>query len=173
MSGLWVGTSGYVYPHGRRDTFYPQGLRQRAELDWYASRFGTVELNNPFYRLPEPETFDHWRDAVPEGFVFSVKTSRYITHIRRLRDVAEPLALFLDRASRLGSKLGPVLCQLPPTFEADAAVLRRFADELPADRRWVIEFPTRAGTCRKSTRPSEPAKSPSAFRSGGGCGPTS
>jgi uncharacterized protein YecE (DUF72 family) len=77
---------------------------------------------------------------VPEGFVFAVKASRYITHIRRLRDTAEPLALFLDRASLLGSKLGPILCQLPPTLEADAGVLSRFLGDLPADRRWVIEF---------------------------------
>lgn len=140
MSRLWVGTSGYVYPHWRRGVFYPRGLRQREELAWYADRFRTVELNNPFYRLPEVETFDRWRDAVPEGFVFAVKASRYITHLRRLRDTTDPLALFLDRASRLGAKLGPMLFQLPPTFQADGAALLRFVDELPGDHRWVIEF---------------------------------
>jgi uncharacterized protein YecE (DUF72 family) len=91
--------------------FYPPGLRQRDELGWYASRFRTVELNNPFYRLPEPESVDRWRAAVPEGFVFAVKASRYITHVRRLRDAQEPLVLFLDRVSRLGPRLGPILCQ--------------------------------------------------------------
>jgi uncharacterized protein YecE (DUF72 family) len=140
MSELWVGTSGYVYPHWRRGEFYPEGLRHRDELAWYASRFRTVELNNPFYRLPEPDTFRRWRDAVPDGFVFAVKASRYITHVRRLRDTAEPLALFLERASLLGSKLGPILCQLPPTLEADAGALSQFAGELSADHRWVIEF---------------------------------
>lgn len=140
MSERWIGTSGYVYPHWRRGVFYPEGLRQRDELTWFATRFRTVELNNPFYRLPEPESFDRWRDGVPEGFVFAVKASRYITHVKRLRDAGEPLALFLDRASRLGSKLGPILCQLPPTLQADIAALRGFLDELPADRRWVIEF---------------------------------
>jgi len=140
MSELWVGTSGYVYPHWRRGEFYPEGLRQRDELAWYASRFRTVELNNPFYRLPEPETFDRWRDAVPEGFVFAVKASRYITHVRRLHDTTEAIGLFLDRATRLGPKLGPILCQLPPTLQADAAALRRFVDGLPADHRWVLEF---------------------------------
>jgi uncharacterized protein YecE (DUF72 family) len=139
-SDLWIGTSGYLYPHWRRGVFYPDGLRQRDELAWYASRFRTVELNNPFYRLPEPDTFRRWRDAVPEGFVFAVKASRYITHVRRLRDTAEPLALFLDRASLLGSKLGPILFQLPPTLQADVAALRGFLDELPTDGRWVIEF---------------------------------
>jgi uncharacterized protein YecE (DUF72 family) len=140
MSELWIGTSGYVYPHWRRGEFYPEGLRHRDELAWYAGRFRTVELNNPFYRLPEAETFDRWREAVPEGFVFAVKASRYVTHVKRLRDTAEPLALFLDRASRLGSKLGPVLCQLPPTLEADTAGLCRFVGSLPAERRWVVEF---------------------------------
>ena len=140
MNGLWIGTSGYVYPHWRRGVFYPEGLRQRDELGWYASRLRTVELNNPFYRLPEPESFDRWRDAVPEGFVFAVKASRYITHIVRLRDAAEPVALLLDRASRLGDRLGPILFQLPPTFQADHHTLRRFLGELPTQYRWVIEF---------------------------------
>jgi uncharacterized protein YecE (DUF72 family) len=140
MGELWVGTSGYVYPHWRQGVFYPTGLRQREELAWYSARFRTVELNNPFYRLPEPETFERWRDAVPQGFVFAVKASRYITHVKRLRNPAEPLALFLDHASRLGPKLGPILCQLPPTLQADIAALRGLLDELPADHRWVIEF---------------------------------
>ena len=140
MSELWVGTSGYVYPHWRRGVFYPVGLRQRDELAFYARHFSTVELNNPFYRLPEPEIFERWRDAVPEGFVFAVKASRYITHVRRLRDVAEPLALLLDRASLLESRLGPLLFQLPPTLQADLDLLRRFLDTLPEGRRWVLEF---------------------------------
>jgi uncharacterized protein YecE (DUF72 family) len=140
MGELWVGTSGYVYPHWRRGVFYPDRLRQREELAFYADRFRTVELNNPFYRLPEPESFDRWRDAVPDGFVFAVKASRYITHIKRLRDAAEPLRLFLDRASRLGLKLGPLLCQLPPTLQADLDLLCRFLDHLREGQRWVIEF---------------------------------
>lgn len=140
MSGLWIGTSGYVYPHWRRGVFYPEGLRQRDELGWYADRFRTVELNNPFYRLPAPESFDRWRDAVAEDFVFAVKASRYITHIRRLRETSDSLTLFLERAERLGSKLGPVLFQLPPTFPADLGVLRGFLEELPPRHRWVVEF---------------------------------
>jgi uncharacterized protein YecE (DUF72 family) len=140
MSDLMVGTSGYVYPHWRRGVFYPKGLRQRDELAWYASRFRTVELNNPFYRLPEPESLVRWRGAVPEGFVFAVKASRFLTHVKRLRDIAEPLALFLERVSILESRLGPILFQLPPNFQADADVLRRFLDQLSAQHRWVIEF---------------------------------
>ncbi len=140
MSELWVGTSGYVYVHWRRGVFYPEGLRQREELAFYAERFRTVELNNPFYRLPAPESFDRWRDAVGDDFLYAVKASRYISHIRRLREAAESVALFLERAERLGPKLGPILFQLPPTFPADHGVLRRFLAELPEGHRWVVEF---------------------------------
>jgi uncharacterized protein YecE (DUF72 family) len=140
VSELWVGTSGYVYPHWRRGVFYPAGLRQREELPYYAQRFRTVELNNPFYRLPAPESFDRWRDAVPHDFLYAVKASRYITHIRRLREASGSITIFMERAERLGPKLGPVLFQLPPTFSANVADLRRFLDELPEGRRWVVEF---------------------------------
>jgi uncharacterized protein YecE (DUF72 family) len=140
VSELWVGTSGYVYVHWRRGVFYPQGLRQREELRYYAERFRTVELNNPFYRLPAPESLDRWREAVPDDFRYAVKASRYITHVLRLRDAAESVGLFLERAERLGPKLGPILFQLPPTYGADVLVLRRFLDQLPAGHRWVVEF---------------------------------
>ena len=140
MSELRVGTSGYVYVHWRRGVFYPQGLRQREELGYYAERFRTVELNNPFYRLPAPESFDRWREAVPDDFRYAVKASRYITHVLRLRDAAESVVLFLERAERLGPKLGPILFQLPPTYSADVLVLRRFLDQLPGGQRWVVEF---------------------------------
>ena len=140
MSELWVGTSGYVYAHWRRGVFYPEGLRQKDELAYYAERFRTVELNNPFYRLPAPESFDRWRDVAPDDFLYAVKASRYISHIRRLRDAGESVALFMERAERLGPKLGPILFQLPPTYAVDLPVLRRFLAELPAGHRWVVEF---------------------------------
>ena len=140
MNKLWVGTSGYVYVHWRHGVFYPEGLRQREELTYYAQHFRTVELNNPFYRLPALESFDRWRDAVSDDFVFAVKASRYITHIRRLRDAADSVALFLERAERLGPRLGPILFQLPPTYGKDLPVLRRFLDRLPQGRHWVVEF---------------------------------
>lgn len=134
MSGLarvWIGTSGYVYRHWRKGVFYPAGLAARDELSYYAGRFGSVELNNSFYRLPTPEMFDRWRNATPAGFEFAVKASRYITHIKRLRDVGDSLDLFLERAERLGSKLGPILFQLPPTQHADTVRLRGFLGLLP------------------------------------------
>jgi uncharacterized protein YecE (DUF72 family) len=137
---LRIGTSGYVYPHWRGGVFYPKGLRQQEELAYFAARFRTVELNNPFYRLPAPEVFTRWREATPADFQFAVKASRVITHLLRLRDSAAPLALLLEHAGALGTKLGPVLFQLPPTFQADLPVLDRFLSLLPAGRRWVIEF---------------------------------
>ncbi len=120
--------------------FYPEGLPAREELAWYARRFRTVELNNPFYRLPEAATFRRWREMVPSDFRFAVKASRFITHVKRLREPDEPLALLLERAAELGPKLGPVLFQLPPTFQLDSARLATFLEALPRDRQWVIEF---------------------------------
>lgn len=143
MSGsadVRIGTSGYVYPHWRKGVFYPAGLPARQELAYYAARFRTVELNNPFYRLPTPPMFTRWRDSTPEGFDFAVKASRYITHIKRLRDVSAEIALFLDRAIELGPKLGPVLFQLPPTQQIDLPRLREFLTLLTTDHRWVVEF---------------------------------
>jgi uncharacterized protein YecE (DUF72 family) len=135
-----VGTSGYVYPHWRKGVFYPDGLPARQELAYYAGRFRTVELNNPFYRLPTPEMFVRWRESTPGDFDFAVKASRYITHIKRLRNVADEIALFMERAVLLGPKLGPVLFQLPPTQQLDLPRLRDFLALLPPGQRWVVEF---------------------------------
>jgi uncharacterized protein YecE (DUF72 family) len=136
---IWMGTSGYVYRHWRGGVFYPAGLRTREELAWYAARFRTVELNNPFYRLPTKETFARWRDETPDDFVFAVKASRFLSHVKRLREAAEPLALFLDHAMVLGAKLGPLLVQLPPQFHLDLPRLEEFLAVLPEGYRWVLE----------------------------------
>jgi uncharacterized protein YecE (DUF72 family) len=137
---VWLGTSGYVYRHWRKGVFYPVGLKLREELAFYAARFRTVELNNPFYRLPTAEMFGRWRAATPDGFQFAVKASRYITHIKRLLDVGEELDLFMERAGHLGPKLGPVLFQLPPTQRLDLPRLEGFLRLLGSDHRWVLEF---------------------------------
>ncbi len=134
MAGdLYVGTSGYVYGHWR-ERFYPTRLPARAWLRFYADRFDSLELNNPFYRLPSAETFAAWGDQVPRGFVFAVKASRFLTHIRRLRDPAGPLRLFLQRARRLEGALGPVLFQLPANFHLDLPRLERFLAALDRQR---------------------------------------
>jgi uncharacterized protein YecE (DUF72 family) len=117
-----VGTSGWQYKEWR-GVLYPAGLPQRLWLEEYARRFPTVESNNAFYRLPERETFAAWRDRTPEGFVVAVKASRYLTHIRRLKDPAEPVGRLMEHAAGLGARLGPVLLQLPPTLRADAGLL--------------------------------------------------
>jgi uncharacterized protein YecE (DUF72 family) len=140
MAEVRIGTSGYVYPHWRKGVFYPSGLPAQQELAYYAARFRTVELNNPFYRLPTSETFLRWREATPDNFEFAVKASRYITHIKRLHNVADEIALFMERAAILGAKLGPVLFQLPPTQQIDTVRLRDFLALLTPNQRWVVEF---------------------------------
>ncbi|MFC7530737.1 DUF72 domain-containing protein [Actinoplanes sp. GCM10030250] len=143
---LWIGTSGWQYrdwrpEKGAGDTgfLYPAGLPQRLWLEHYAERFDTVEVNNAFYRLPERHTFEQWRRRTPAGFRVAVKMSRYLTHIKRLREPAEPVARFLDRASGLGDKLGPVLLQLPPTLKADLGALDETLRQFPAGVRVAVE----------------------------------
>jgi uncharacterized protein YecE (DUF72 family) len=115
MARWRIGTSGYVYRDWRR-RFYPQALGARGWLPYYAATFDTVELNSPFYRLPRAATFRAWASAVPPGFVFAVKASRFLTHVKRLKEPGAPVTLFLRRARGLGGALGPVLIQLPSSF---------------------------------------------------------
>jgi uncharacterized protein YecE (DUF72 family) len=110
-----------------------------ARLGYYAARFQTVEVNNAFYRLPEASTFERWRDATPDDFVVGVKASRYLTHIRRLKEPAEPVQRLLERAGHLGAKLGPVLLQLPATFKVDLGALRETLEAFPAGVRVAFE----------------------------------
>lgn len=114
---LVVGTSGWQYDDWRSALY--EGVPKRAWLERYAREFPTVEVNNAFYRLPERSVFARWRDETPDGFVVAVKVSRYLTHVRRLRDPDEPVGRLLDRAAGLGERLGPFLLQLPPTLRAD------------------------------------------------------
>lgn len=135
---LHIGTSGWQYADWR-GRFYPATLPQRDWLPYYAQAFTTVEVNNSFYRLPERETFAGWASALPPGFTMAVKMSRYLTHIRRLADPAEPVARFLDRAAGLGDHLGPVLLQLPPTLLARPEMLARTLSEFSGRTRIVVE----------------------------------
>ncbi len=134
-----VGTSGWQY-RDWRGRFYPPKLPQRLWLEHHAAAFATTEVNNSFYRLPAAETFAAWRRRVPAGFAMAVKASRYLTHLRRLREPAEPVERFWSRARRLGERLGPVLYQLPPRWRCDPGRLRQFVSLLPADLRHVFEF---------------------------------
>ena len=117
-----MGTSGWQY-RDWRGPLYPPGLAQRRWLEHYASQYATVENNGTFYRLPAAETFADWQARTPPDFVMAVKASRYLTHIRRLREPAEPVARMMTAAAGLGGRLGPVLLQLPPTLPADAGLL--------------------------------------------------
>lgn len=133
-----VGTSGWQYADWRGG-LYPVGIPQRLWLERYAETFDTVEVNNAFYRLPELSVFESWRERTPPGFLVVVKASRYLTHIKGLRQPAEPVARLLDRAAGLGSKLGQILLQLPPTLQADAALLAGCLDCFPAGVRVAVE----------------------------------
>lgn len=132
-----IGTSGWQYKDWRGG-LYPAGVAQRRWLEHYAAQYQTVENNGSFYRLPLRETFVGWRERTPDDFVMAVKASRYLTHVRKLRDPAEPVARLLGAASGLGPKLGPILVQLPPTFQADPglldACLNEFRGAWPAVR---------------------------------------
>ncbi|MET7424450.1 DUF72 domain-containing protein [Dactylosporangium sp. NPDC005555] len=135
---MLIGTSGWQY-RDWRGRLYPTGLPQRCWLEHYADRFGTVEVNNAFYRLPERSTFEAWRDRTPQDFVVAVKASRYLTHVRRLKDPREPVARLMDRAEGLGAKLGPVLLQLPPTMRVDVDALDATLAAFPEGVRVAVE----------------------------------
>jgi uncharacterized protein YecE (DUF72 family) len=126
QNGVLIGTSGYNYPHWWNGVFYPSDLPQRKWLEFYAEYFDTVELNVSFYRLPRKEAFEGWYKRTPKKFSFAVKGSRFITHIKRLKDCREPLSLLLDHASSLKEKLGVMLWQLPPRFKFQKERLEEF-----------------------------------------------
>jgi uncharacterized protein YecE (DUF72 family) len=131
MAEARIGISGWVYPNWRR-SFYPKGLRQADELGYAAARMTSIEVNGSFYALQQPANWVRWRDATPDAFVFAVKGPRFITHIKRLGDVAAPLAnFFASGVLALGPKLGPVLWQLPPNLGFDPEVADRFLGLLP------------------------------------------
>jgi uncharacterized protein YecE (DUF72 family) len=138
---ILIGTSGWVYKHWP-GCFYPQDLRQPEWLPFFARRYPTVEINRSFYRLPSRENFEAWAEQVSPrpDFVFAVKASRYLTHLKRLRDPEEPMTRLLEAAYGLGSHLGPILFQLPPGMKADWERLRYFLSTLPAGIRAAVEF---------------------------------
>ncbi|RDI59627.1 DUF72 domain-containing protein [Nocardia pseudobrasiliensis] len=135
---LIIGTSGWQY-RDWREVLYPAGLPQRLWLEQYAAAFSTVESNNAFYRLPSREVFATWRARTPGDFVVAVKASRFLTHIKRLREPQEPVRRLLEHAAGLGDRLGPVLLQLPPTLRADAGLLDECLGCFPRSVRVAVE----------------------------------
>ena len=134
-----IGCSGWQYQHWR-DEFYPAELPQSRWFAHYVLSFDTVEINNSFYRLPEAGTFAKWRDQAPRRFLYAVKASRFLTHMKKLKDPEEPIARFFDRAKHLGSHLGPVLYQLPPHWPVNLPRFEHFLAELPRGVRHTVEF---------------------------------
>lgn len=134
-----IGTSGWMYDDWR-GSFYPEGLKRARWLDFYGRHFDTVEVNATFYRLPSRESFEDWARLTPPGFLFAVKASRFITHVKRLREPEEPIRRLFAAAEGLGEKLGPVLFQLPPRFPADPERLAYFLSALPSGQRAAFEF---------------------------------
>jgi len=135
----FIGTSGWHYEHWQ-DIFYPAKLSKNKWLEFYARHFSTVELNNTFYRLPSEAAFAAWYNVSPTDFSFAVKVSRFITHIKRLRDTENSVANFLARAEILKEKLGPLLYQLPPNMHRNDERLESFLLTLPKGMKHIFEF---------------------------------
>jgi uncharacterized protein YecE (DUF72 family) len=136
---IHIGTSGWHYDHWR-GPFYPENLIPKEYLKFYQQKFHTVEINNSFYQLPSVKTLSDWRETVPAGFIFAVKGSRYITHMKKLKDPSQSVTPLLERIQSLGERLGPILFQLPPRWHFNAERLRAFLEALPRDYRYALEF---------------------------------
>lgn len=136
---IHIGTSGWHYKHwvGK---FYPPGLPSSEFLTFYAKHFKTAEINSSFYGLPSEKNLAAWRDGTPADFLFSMKASRYLTHMKKLKDPEEPMKAFLDKAAVLDGKLGIILFQLPPRWHCNLDRLRSFLDILSEDHRYAFEF---------------------------------
>ena len=136
---LWVGTSGYSYKEWK-GSFYPSDLKDPEMLRYYADHLPAVEINNTFYRLPKSSVLEAWAEQVPPGFRFVLKASRRITHIKRLREAGDETSYLFDTAGVLGRRLGPILFQLPPTFQKDLPRLQAFLAQIPPGKTAAVEF---------------------------------
>ncbi len=139
MPYVRVGCSGWQYKHWRGD-FYPAELPTTRWFHHYAQSFDTVEINNSFYRWPEPQTFAKWREQAPRRFVYAVKAARFLTHMKKLKDPDEPVFRTFEHAKHLGPHLGPVLYQLPPRWPVNVERFEEFLRTLPKGRLHTVEF---------------------------------
>jgi len=141
MYRLFIGTSGWNYAHWSEGVFYPPGLSQNKWLQYYTDFFNSVELNVTFYRLVQKKTFQNWYKRTPRDFYFVAKGSRFITHIKKIKAVKEPLSLFIESAINLKEKLAAILWQLPPSLKKDLKRLETFLKLLKKTKiRQVFEF---------------------------------
>jgi uncharacterized protein YecE (DUF72 family) len=136
---LYIGTSGWHYKHWT-GTFYPEDTKEKDQFEVYAKSFKTVEINNSFYQLPSIKTFNNWRKKSPADFIFSVKASRYFTHMKKLIRDDDALDKFLRHAEKLEDKLGPILFQLPPRWKVNTERLQSFVSALPKEHLYTFEF---------------------------------
>ena len=136
---IHVGTSGWHYKHWK-ETFYPKEISSSNYLDYYQKFLNTVEVNNSFYKLPPPETFTNWKKTVPAKFLFSVKASRFITHMKKLKDPEKSFQLFLNNVIFLKEKLGVILFQLPPNWKYNEERLISLLEVLPGELKYTFEF---------------------------------
>lgn len=139
MTDVRIGCSGWSYKDWR-GPFYPPEVKVKDHLAYYASQFGTAEINASFYRLPTEKAVAAWRDSVPDGFVFAWKASRFLTHNKKLNDPKDSLELIVGRMAPLGDRFGPILFQLPPSLHLDYQRLATFLGLLPKGRRCTVEF---------------------------------
>ena len=136
---IHIGTSGWHYDHWK-GPFYPQDCAQKDFLAFYVNRFQTAEINNSFYQLPKSKTLASWRDQAPADFIFSVKASRYITHMKKLKDGDKTVPPLLNTVALMEDKLGPILFQLPPKWRCNPSRLKAFLSGLPKGFRYTFEF---------------------------------
>jgi len=136
---IYIGTSGWHYKHWK-GVFYPQDTPDKEYLKYYVQHFRTVEINNSFYQIPEKKTLRNWSREAGENFIFSSKASRYITHMKKLKDPQEPVKNFINKIRALGDSLGPILFQLPPRWKKNRDRLQSFLQALPSGYRFTFEF---------------------------------
>lgn len=143
---IYIGTSGWSYKHWD-EVFYPEYVKENERLKFYGAQFNTVEINTTFYHLPKEKAVKNWRESVSSDFIFSVKASRYITHVKRLKDPQEGLLHFYQAIRFLKEKTGPILFQLPPSFEKDLVRFTSFLKELKKKFRYTFEFRNKSWFC--------------------------
>jgi len=138
-NSIYVGTSGWKYKHWDNN-FYPKEIKNTKQLDYYQSKFDTVELNNSFYREPDAKQFENWKNAVGASFLYAVKANRYFTHLKKLKVTQDEISSFLDKVAHLEEKLGPILFQLPPSWKINTERLSNFLELLPKQFKYTFEF---------------------------------
>ncbi|MFO8024469.1 DUF72 domain-containing protein [Thiohalophilus sp.] len=143
QNSVYIGTSGWSYGHWQ-GPFYPENMSSEEQLKFYAEEFSCVEINNSFYKLPDEKTLRHWRNTVTEDFLFTVKASRYITHMKKIKDSSDSVTRFLKHISVLQPRLGPVLFQLPPNWKFNEKRLSEFLASLSREFRYTFEFRDRS-----------------------------